>query len=162
MFGSKRRKLVDKVYHSVLPYVAAVEQSIGGMPPGFWEDPFVIGFFTFQVGLTLKLAGGDQLSPEEKGLATCEILGALSHTSGVQITRSMTHLALSKDTQSGRGADVAQLVSLYPMGMLKDGDRHPAVAELKLKMPQADPVTISGMLYHSMFIVDIKRRLSAK
>lgn len=68
MFGlSHREQAVEAATHAATSILRMQEQA-NGIPSGFWQDPYVLGFFGGIVGTMAKLVGGpDRMRGERLG-----------------------------------------------------------------------------------------------
>jgi hypothetical protein len=132
MFGRKRRKVVEHVTAALRPLVGTVQHT-HGIPPRFWQDHFVLGFFHFMIAFHLKFTSGAELSLEDKGRVVSEVFTNLSNMNGVAIGRSATNLvtASPKSSEFESGCDNASVMAYYTYGMLKDADSNPHVLKAK-------------------------------
>ncbi|WP_306261670.1 hypothetical protein [Pararhizobium sp. IMCC21322] len=83
MFGIKRRKATEFAIKTSQPIVAQF-QNYYGTPPGFWHDPYVLGFIGFLISFHTTETAGIKLSRSDKGYVLDAALNTLSHSlSGV-------------------------------------------------------------------------------
>jgi hypothetical protein len=160
MFGSRRREAVQVVVQNLRPLIGVLQHH-HGLPAGFWQSPYVLGFLTVIMSLHLKIASEGRLSQTETGSATTEIWTAISNLNGMEITRHVTSLSLSspKNAEFELGADNGMVFGAYSLKILRNEDTHPAIVGIKEKIPNADRGTIAGILYETLFIREVKARL---
>lgn len=79
MFGSKRRKATEFAIQTTQPIVAQF-QNFYGIPPGFWRDPYVLGFVGFLISYHPTMTAGIKLSQTDKGRVFDAVIGTLSHS----------------------------------------------------------------------------------
>ena len=64
MFGGKKRKTTNEVTQALQPLIHTLE-STTGLPRGFWEDAYVLGFMTGSIAATLAMfASRDKLGDD--------------------------------------------------------------------------------------------------
>ncbi len=96
MFGGARRRVTGTTTEAALPLVRIVEMT-HGLPPGFWDDPYVLGFLHGVIGIFTRMAGGRDFSSEDKGRVLIDTFSNISGQDGMTITRKVLALTQAKD-----------------------------------------------------------------
>lgn len=130
MFGSKRRRAVAIATDAMRPLIAIV-QEFKGLPPGFWQSEYVIGFMGSIINLHLRFSVPFQLGSSERAIALGEVYQNISNRNGAEFIRLFTNLALADAGNFKIGADRAHILIFYLMDKLKDEDRFPEVLSAK-------------------------------
>ena len=125
MFGWRRKRATKFAIDSLRPFVGTIQ--LQGMPPGFWLDPYILGFFHFMISHRLKLATLSGLAGEEMGFALTETFTAISNMNGIAIANRGLELLTARDPEYYRGADDASAISYYLLRVLKNEAEHPLV-----------------------------------
>lgn len=158
MFGSTRRKAVAQTVENLKPFIGSYQHGYG-IPVGFWQSPYVIGFVGFLIGLNVNMASRGALSQQDKGQALLDVFSALSHENGAAIARRYTELVFAKEPEFELAADNAMVFGGYALGILKDEDSHPTIVRIKEQTTTADRGKIAGMLFFSLFVNPVRERL---
>jgi hypothetical protein len=95
MFGSKRRKAVRAAVDNIRPIIGIIQYN-HGIPAGFWQDEYLLGFLGFLIGFHMQRASGGALSQTEKGQGLADAFTELSNINGAAIARQFTALALQR------------------------------------------------------------------
>ena len=127
-FGRARKKSLQYTVDNLRPLVGAI-QALKGLPAGFWQNEFVLGFFHFMIAFNCNTSG-HRLSVADKGHIFIDALTQLSNLNGRELVKRCTELAQQspKNEMFERGADHASMICHYSIGNLvrKRGD--PALA----------------------------------
>jgi hypothetical protein len=161
MFGSKRRKAVQTTVERIRPVIAVIQHHFG-LPAGFWQDDFVIGFFGFLIGFHMNITFGFSLSQTEKGLALTEAFTALSNMNGVVLARRFVELTTVSTSDFERGADNAALIAYFSIGQLKNETENEHVREARAMAEKIGAGNnrgdIAGMLMLNLFVKEVEER----
>jgi hypothetical protein len=65
MFGSKRRKAVRAAVDNIRPIIGIIQYNYG-IPAGFWQDEYSMGFFGFLISFHMQRASRGALSQTKK------------------------------------------------------------------------------------------------
>jgi hypothetical protein len=116
MFGNKRKKAANFVIGRLRPLLGHLQMS-RGMPQGFWQDEFVLGFFHFTIGFQAAQSG-IRLTQIDRGMILPEIYSALSNINGHKIARHATDLAMEYPMPHDfkLGVDYAEICALATVG----------------------------------------------
>lgn len=131
LFGGFRKKVTQQTIEMVRqPY--AIFQHNYGVPSGFWQDEFVLGFFGMMIALASQTISNGRLSQADKGHLLQDAFGALSNMNGAAITRRFTELIYEKPQNDAfkLGGDNAEIVTLAIFGKVTPTGRD-AVEEAK-------------------------------
>jgi hypothetical protein len=161
MFGSRRRKAVRTAVNNIRPIIGIMQYNYG-IPAGFWQDEYLVGFFGFLISLHMQRAAGDALSQMDKGLGLADSFTEISNINGAAIARQYSTLAFAKTEDFKRGADNAALIALYSIGALRNESDNEHVKEAKHIVKKLgggnDRAQIAGILLHSLLIDEIAER----
>ena len=161
-FGSHRRKATEAAVNGLRPIVGVMQHSYG-LPAGFWQDSYVLGFMHFSIGIFAKAATRGKVSGEVLGRVLADAFTGLSNLNGVAIANRATDLAISGDPGFDKGASDASVVQGYALGMLKDDDEHDLVLRAKnvaSKSGTIDRSAVVGAMLMLSFIHEVKSRLA--
>ena len=161
MFGSKRRKAVRAAVDSITPIIGIIQYNYG-IPAGFWQDEYLLGFFGFLIGFHMQRASGGALSQTEKGQGLADAFTEISNINGAAIARQFTALAFAETEDFKRGGDNAALIAFYTIGALKNESDNEHVKEAKQIVEKLgegnDRAQIAGILMHNLLINEIAER----
>ena len=162
MFGRFRKKVTRQTIEMVKqPY--AIFQSFYGIPPGFWQDEFVLGFFGVMIGLVSELRGQGRLSQLDKGHLLQETFSSLSNMNGIAIARRFSDLAHQQPHSDDfkLGGDHAEIVTLALLGKVTPAGRE-IVERAKTKAAAqgepGDTAVVGIILARELFIQPLIER----
>jgi hypothetical protein len=117
MFGNFRKKVTQQTIEMVRQPYAIFQQNYG-IPPGFWHDEFVIGFFGGMIAIISQILGQGRLSEIDKGLLLQDTFTALSNANGATLARRFGDLVrqMPQDEAFKLGGDNAEVVTLAFFG----------------------------------------------
>ena len=117
MFGSFRKKVTHQTIDMVRQPYAVFKQNYG-IPPGFWQDEFVIGFFGGMIAIVSQVLGQGRLSQIDKGLLLQDTFTALSNANGAALARRFGDLVrqVPQSEAFKCGGDNAEVVTLAFFG----------------------------------------------
>jgi hypothetical protein len=161
MFGSKRRKAVRVAVDNIRPIIGIIQYNYG-IPAGFWQDEYLLGFFGFLIGFHMQRVSGGTLSQTDKGQGLADAFTEISNINGAAIARQFTTLAFAETEDFKRGGDNAALIAFYTIEALKNESENEHVKEAKQIMEKLgegnDRAQIAGILMHNLLINDIAER----
>jgi hypothetical protein len=166
LFGSFRKKVTQQTIEMVRqPY--AIFQHIYGVPAGFWQDEFVLGFFGVMIGLVSQTLSQDRLSQTDKGYLLQDTFGALSNMNGAAITRRFTELAFQQpqDTAFELGGDNGQIVTLAMFGKGTPKGREAIEEAKKAAAAQGSPgdvAAVAAILARKLFVGPLIERFDLR
>src|SRR5215203_2158194 len=73
----KRRRAIKTAVEALRPLIGAIQHH-HGLPVGFWNDPYIVGFFTAMAGQYAKLSTKGRITGSDLGFALATTLTALS------------------------------------------------------------------------------------
>lgn len=160
--GSTRKKATNAALNALRPIVGTLQSEWGpGIPPGFWDSGYIIGFLHLLIGYYAKIATDGKITGEGLGYVAEEVYTALAHQDGAAILRRATGLINSQDKEFNRGADDATTVFFYSIGRLRDEERNPLVVEAKQAAAALgklhDRSQITALLMIATFSEEVKR-----
>lgn len=124
MFGFTRRKVTEHTVASIRPLIG-IFQHFNGLPQGFWQNEFVIGFVGFMINFHADVTSGKKLSHEDKGQLLCDVFTALSNINGHEIARQFIRLTVldPKSPEFEEGADKAAIYAFAMIGKVSEEGR---------------------------------------
>ena len=164
MFGHKRRKAAKAAVEAIQPIVGTFQHHYG-LPAGFWQDPYVVGFIGFMIGHHAKTATHGKITGEEYGLAIGDAFSELSNLNGAKIMERYENFALAdpKIPDFERGADNSATICYYVMGILKNEAENEHVLAAK-KMAEregsgpTDRQRIASYMLFKLFNKEVQNR----
>ena len=93
MFGRAKRKVTKHTEDAIRPILASYQYS-NGIPAGFWQDEFVLGFIGFMISFHVNITSGYKLSTADKGFLLFDVFTTLSNMNGKLIAKNYTDLAM--------------------------------------------------------------------
>ncbi|WP_295536887.1 hypothetical protein [uncultured Thioclava sp.] len=161
MFGFGKSK-DQKVYEGLQP-VLAMQQRFGGIPPGFWQNPFVLGYFTFFSRFLMQDFFGDRLSYEEIGNISISVMQRLSNLNGVTLVEDAMRYQSTNNDEFEHGADMAAVLAFFMAGKMSMQTKpylDRALNEVSPNGEQPDKGMMFAALYRITFREEIDRRFS--
>jgi hypothetical protein len=161
---SKRKRVASEVIDAVRPTIAMIQNG-RGLPAGFWDDDYVLGFLYGQVTACILVFGGMQMKPAEQGAILVASFTALSNMNGLAITRRATKLSEIKDPTFQQGLQNGMLTVMYRFERVKDeaGDPHIARATEAAKSSSSTPAReeIAAHLRASLWQDEVTKRFGS-
>ena len=164
MFGSKKHKaLTDEVSSATRSAVSLVENA-HGVPNGFWQDSYVLGFLMGQINAFMSVFGGDALSIADKGRVVVDCLGELSGMKGKGLSEQSMVYASSEDPDFLRANQNGMFIAMVQAERLPDADNNPVVAATRNLLDAAGKDSslpdIAGYLTQQHWVGEVKTRLT--
>ena len=168
MFGLKRKLAVQAVIDNVRPLIGTFQQ-YEGIPVGFWQDRYVIGFIGMLIVYHMNLASSgslsnSNLSTEDKGRVLIETFTTLSNINGLEITRNYREFLTARNPEFLRGSHNASVIMGYAANNLPNEDDHPGLMEAKkiaARMGKAgDRMQIGSLLMMELFYNEVHKRFT--
>jgi hypothetical protein len=164
MFGSKKHKsLTDEVSNATRGAVSLVENA-HGVPNGFWQDSYVLGFLMGQINAFMSVFGGDSLSIADKGRVVVDCLGDLSGMKGKGLSEQSMVYASSEDPDFLRANQNGMFIAMVQAERLPDADNNPVVAATRNLLDAAGKDSalpdVAGYLTQQHWVGEVKSRLS--
>jgi hypothetical protein len=161
---AKTRRVTSEVIDAVRPTIAMIQDG-QGLPAGFWQDNYVLGFLYGQVTACMLVFGGTQMKPEDKGSILVEIFSALSNANGLATARRATKLTESNDARFQQAVQNGMLTVMYGFGRVKDEANDPNIARAteaaKSSSPAPTREEIAGHLKASLWQDEVKKRFGS-
>ena len=150
-----------KVADEMRPLIALFQRTYG-LPAGFWDDDYVLGFLGTMIGLHIRRLSVFSTSSDDTGYMLQKIFADLSNMNGVYIARNFTRLAYSHTNSFNIGADNAVLVFGYVTNKLRNEDNHRAVPDIKASLARsqasADGENVGALLMNQLFLREVANR----
>lgn len=164
IFGSKKNKaLADEISKAAGRTVSMVDNG-HGVPTGFWQDSYVLGFLMGQINAFMSVMGGDGLSVADKGRVVVECLGSLSGMKGKGISEQSMVFASSQDPDFMRANQNGMFIAMVQAERLPDGVDNPVVAATRSQLDAAGEGTsmadVAQYLTQQHWVGEVKSRLS--
>jgi hypothetical protein len=88
----------------------------GGIPPGFWRDPYVLGFFGGTIGTLAALTSHNKLAEEDLGRVTAHTLAKLTGARGGEVVQNYLTAARELGDDFQRGSFNARKITMMSYG----------------------------------------------
>jgi hypothetical protein len=159
MFGNRRKKVTAQTIEMARQPLAILQDNYG-LPPKFWADEFVLGYFGTTIGFLSHMLGEGKLDHEDKGFILIETFTALSNMNGKAIADRATELAQSnpKSEDFELGADNGSIVTLAVFGKVTPIGQGAVARAQRLADKRGDPEQMLSILMMSKFIGPISKR----
>jgi len=164
IFGSNKNKsLATDISNATRPAVSLVE-SQHGVPSGFWQDSYVLGFLMGQINAFMSVFGGDSLSVADKGRVVVECLGDLSGMKGKGISEQSMVFASNEDPDFMRANQNGMFIAMVQSEKLPDAENNPVVAATRHQLDVAGEGTsladVAQHLTKHHWVGEVRTRLS--
>jgi len=164
IFGSKKNKsLADEISRAAQETVSLVDKG-HGVPTGFWQDSYVLGYLMGQINAFMSVFGGDGLSVADKGRIVVECFGTLSGMKGKGISEQSMVFASSQDPDFLRANQNGMFIAMVKAERLPDGADNPVVAATRSQLDAAgEGTTMSDVARHltqQHWVGEVKARLT--
>jgi hypothetical protein len=103
-----------------------------GLPAGFWNDPYILGFTTIWSTYFAKQSTSGAIAGEALQAVGGLAYGAVSNESGATILRRIDLLSSERHKEFFRGISEANLILAFADGGLQNEDSFPVVVEAKI------------------------------
>ncbi len=121
MVRSRAASAFQAAAAGVRAYIDAFARA-GGLPRGFWEDAFVLGFLTLSVQTFSRMATSFRLADRDLGLVTSAVFDQLSGGDGTRILRRIQALGAAGNPDFREGARNADKILCVAHGMSRCDD----------------------------------------
>jgi hypothetical protein len=159
-----RNRVAGELVDAVRPTIAMIQDG-RGLPAGFWQDNYVLGFLYGQVTACILVFGGTQMKPADKGSLLVDSFAALSNMNGLAITQRATKLTESKDATFQQAVQNGMLTVMYGFGRVKDEASDPNIARAteaaKSSSPTPTREEIAAHLKASLWQDEVKKRFGS-
>ena len=114
MFGFKRK---DERVYAVLQPLVAIQMSVKGIPPGFWDHPFVLGYFSFFARFLIQDLFGE-IRHQDAGDIIASVMQRLSNFNGLAVTEKIAQFSdpEHRNPDFEYGADMAAVLAFFMKG----------------------------------------------
>lgn len=168
MFGGKRRRATKMALEAVQPILRTLEMS-GGIPSGFWDDPYVLGYLGGTAAIFAKMTTQGKIAGESLGQVMITVYETLSGLDGVEISKKVLLLQSSNDKDFLKGLGNADKTICVAYG-IEGYEDDPDVVEAKELVKKMGPdfaflgetteaAQISGCLTQMLFYQVVRDRL---
>lgn len=164
LFGSPRKKALKESVEATLPIIRTLEMT-GGLPQGFWNDAYVLGFINGCIVLFAKRSAGGNLAGETLGMVIMDAFPLISGADRTVIANRVIELQQIRQADFLRGFENAYKCIMYgfdPNAFQDDPDVIAAKA-LAAKMPSMGVTDanaqVGGALIQMLFYKDVRQRL---
>ena len=163
MFGSRRKRAVraavDNISHWVEEY-----QRAHGVPTGFWQNDYIVGFIGRLIGCHMHAASDGKLSAGAKWRGMVAAFAELSGLNGKEIARQYTDLVVSHNSEFRLAADRATAFYSYMAEGLEEQDTYPELVAIKAQWEEEglgdDREVIANKLFQTWFVDVVRPQLS--
>ena len=156
MFGGKKRKALNAVVPVIQNMIQPYERLRGGLPEGFWFDPYVLGFLTIYIGQLARVATDNKIDNETivDVIFGVFLLFAPKHTE--KIMEEVLSLQKRRDPDYALGATNAnKCVS----GVMTDHE-YDVATQLGRQLGSSNPnADAGGYLVQTLFYEMVEKRL---
>jgi hypothetical protein len=144
-----------------------VVSSIYGIPSGFWQDDFVLGFLFLTASFHINHTSGIALSQEDKGQVLVDVFSRLSNMNGSAIVREATNAAYEGERRPKfkKGGDNAHICCFVSLGKVTDAGRSEVEAAKKAAIAMGlgtDLSAITGTLFQRLYAQPIAERFDLR
>lgn len=164
IFGSKKNSaLAQDISNEARKAITMVENQ-HGVPNGFWNDPYVLGFLMGQINIFMSAFGGETLSVADKGNVVVECLGTLSGMKGKSISEQSMVFASSEDPDFMRANQNGMFIAMLQTNRLPDTVNNPVVEATRQQLEAAgQDCSVSDITRHLTvhhWVGEIRKRLT--
>ena len=162
MFGSKQNKeMAARIGEAVQPMIGHVHTA-HGLPTGFWNDSYVLGYLMGQINAWMSVFDGDNFSIADKGRVLVEAFGLLSGQKGKPISENAMVCAQQGTPDFLRANQNGMFMAMYAAEKIPDADTIGAVLDAKsaLAANGADPTTqaVTEHLVKLLWVEEVRTR----
>jgi len=164
IFGSNKNKsLASDISNATRKAVSLVENQ-HGVPTGFWEDSYVLGYLMGQINAFMSVFGGDDLSVADKGRVVVDCLGDLSGKKGKGISEQSMVYASSEDPDFMRANQNGMFIAMVEAEKLPDAANNPVIAATRQQLDAAGEGTsladVAKHLTQHHWVGEVRARLA--
>lgn len=164
MFGSKKNKSLTDEISKVAQQTVSLVDNGHGVPTGFWQDSYVLGFMMGQINAFMSVFGGEGLSVADKGRVVVDCLGSLSGMKGKSISEQSMVYASTQDPDFMRANQNGMFIAMVQSERLPDGADNPVVAATRSQLDAAGEGTtmadVARYLTQQHWVGEVKARLT--
>ncbi len=164
IFGSKQNKeFADRISQAVQPMIDHVHTK-HGLPTGFWQDSYALGYLMGQVNGWTSIFDGDGLSIADKGRILVDVFGALSGEKGKPISENAMVYAQQEDPDFMRANQNGMFMAMFAAEKIPNAEAIPAVVHAKQTITDAgaDPThdAVIDSLAQTIWVQEMRARMS--
>lgn len=166
LFG-RRQKALRTIVDALKPLVQrAVSGNNGRLPPGFWDDAYVLGYLMGTATHFARLVNPDGMKDEDLGMVLIAALRKLSGSDAEAITDRILQLQEVRERDFKRAVDasekpIAWIYEIVPMEhdkLVRDATRIEAATLPGGEKPERS--AIAWRLHQMLFYDEIDKRLN--
>lgn len=113
-FGQKAKAI--KAATQMATDLVRLKEANGGIPPLFWRDPYVLGYFGGSIGTVAKLSSNGKLTGSIIGEVLISVFKALAGSRGDELWRNYFEASQQMSAVFQRGMLNGNKVVLYSFG----------------------------------------------
>lgn len=164
IFGSKKNQSLTEEISNATRETLAMVQNQHGVPAGFWQDSYVLGFLMGQINAFMSIFGGETLSVADKGRVVVDCFGELSGMKGKGISEQSMVFASSEDPDFMRANQNGMFIAMVQAEKLPDAANNPVVAATRTQLDAAGEGTsmkdVAAFLTKQHWVGEVRSRLS--
>jgi hypothetical protein len=158
MFFTTKSSVRRGAYKETVPFVATLEET-GGLPTGFWQDPYVVGWFNGMIGSFIKIIGKGKFGPADVGTIVDGVLEDLAgRVTAERVARDIVLLREGQDPDFRDGTRNAEMLIAVTFGS-RDFDDHADVIMACSSTEQASGARRSQAVRHAEMCVKLQELL---
>lgn len=158
MFFTTKSSVRRGVYKEAAPFVATLEET-GGLPEGFWQTPYVVGWFSGLIGDFIKIIGKGKFGPADIGAIQDGVLEDLAgRVTAERVARDIALLHKSQDPDFCEGARNAAMLIAVTFGS-RDFDDHGDVVTARSSTEQESGAPPSQAVRHAEMCIKLQELL---
>jgi hypothetical protein len=167
MLKFERRQITTQVMEGVTPYVQAFAARYGGVPAGYWEDEYVLGFVPAIAGLFATVMTRGKIGEADRLAIVGDCMQGLSGGMGEQIMQQLNGLMLTQPKDFVKAAHAAGKVVAFSMGQCPADDPDLVQAQKTARQQRGGPALdaktdfadTARALVHQVFYDVVNQRL---
>ena len=164
IFGSKKNQSLTEDISKAARETLAMVENQHGVPSGFWQDSYVLGFLMGQINAFMSVFGGDTLSVADKGRVVVDCFGELSGMKGKGISEQSMVFAAQEDPDFMRANQNGMFIAMVQTEKLPDAANNAVVAATRTHLDAAGEGTsmkdVAKYLSQQHWVGEVKSRLS--
>lgn len=164
MFGSKKNQTLTEEISKATRETLAMVENQHGVPTGFWQDSYVLGFLMGQINAFMSVFGGDGLSIADKGRVVVDCFGELSGMKGKGLSEQSMVFASSEDPDFMRANQNGMFIAMVQSEKLPDAANNPVIAATRTHLDAAGEGTsmkdVAKFLTQQHWVGEVKTRLT--
>lgn len=153
---SIRKRAEAAAIDSVRPLLGTLHAAGLGIPHGFWESPYVLGYISYVMAFFMNQATEGKASPTVRGYAQIAAFTTLSNLNGAAIASRSADLAFARDPEFNMGADDAALIIAYDARALLNEGQNPYVMRASDNGKIRDRTLIGAILMKTTLLAAVE------